>query len=74
MGDLPPGWSLLIVHNTPKVPTVLVRGEPMMSLGRLKWQHDKTICPTHTRTLDDLLTWADPGSEADPFSMVAGRA
>jgi hypothetical protein len=69
---LPPGWSWLIVHDTPKPPMSLVDGLPGLSLARLKWRHDKALCPEHTRTLDDLLLWRD--GEFEELETPAGRA
>jgi hypothetical protein len=69
---LPGGWSDLIVHNTAEDEIVSVQGKPMLNLEGLAWRHDKTLCPTHTRALDELLLPGTGG--ADPLSEVSGNA
>jgi hypothetical protein len=35
---------------------------------------DKTLCPVHSRALDDLLQGGSFGGSADPLSKTSGQA
>jgi hypothetical protein len=74
---LPAGWSALIVHNTPietvmRLATVESARTPVLVLNRMKWRHDKVLCPQHTKALDELLAIGTGG--ADPLSETDGTA